>query len=118
VAGDADGRVITFSKNVLPPKLAYTTLPAITGTAKVGSLLSAWMGGWTGPPPILFAFHWQRCSSTGCVNIRHATQADYVPVTADRGKALRVIVWASEDGNPPQAGRGPSAKSPKTAPIA
>jgi hypothetical protein len=73
-----------------------TSPPTISGTAKVGSALTANDGTWTNSPTS-FTYQWQRCASDGrgCGDITSATSKTYTPVTGDVGHALRVVVTAT-----------------------
>ena len=75
-------------------KPANTSLPTVSGAAKVGQKLSASPGVWTGTTPIHYAYQWQRCKP-GCVNIAGASASSYTPAGADQGTKLRVIVTGS-----------------------
>lgn len=74
-----------------PAAPANTALPAITGTARVGQVLTVSDGTWTGNPPATFAYQWQR----GTTNISGATSKTYTLVTADAGQTVRAIVTAT-----------------------
>jgi hypothetical protein len=73
-----------------------TTAPAVTGTAKVGSTLTADHGTWSGAPTA-YTYQWQRCTSDGatCGDLTGATDQTYKPVTGDVGHTLRVVVTAA-----------------------
>jgi ELWxxDGT repeat protein len=82
--------------------------PTITGTAKVGKVLTGARGSWTGVPLAITSGQWYRCtksgittpttsSLTGCVAISGATKATYKAVTADKGKYLRLRVKAQNE---------------------
>ena len=78
-----------------------TAEPRITGTASVGSTLSASTGNWSGSPTS-FAFQWVRCPESGgrsdgsdCASIGGATTAKYVVAAADVDHRLRVRVTAA-----------------------
>ncbi|BCW49595.1 hypothetical protein StoSoilB13_19370 [Arthrobacter sp. StoSoilB13] len=75
------------------PALAPAPVPTITGTAKVGSTLTAVPGVW-GPAPVTLAYQWK---ANGLV-ITGATAATYVPVTGDVGKTITVTVTGSKIG--------------------
>jgi hypothetical protein len=74
---------------------ANSKAPAISGSAIVGSTLSANVGTWVGNTPITYAYKWQRCDSAGnaCKDLQ-ASGASYSVVKGDLGKTLRVKVTA------------------------
>jgi lysophospholipase L1-like esterase len=74
-----------------PVAPANTVLPAITGSANVGSILSASSGTWTGTATITYAYQWQRSGG----NISGATANSYTLVTADIGASITVVVTAT-----------------------
>jgi len=70
--------------------------PDVTGTAKVGSRLTAQAGRWSGTPPLSYAFAWQRCTAAGrCTQIAGAVNQTYVATNDDVGYRLRAIVTVS-----------------------
>lgn len=73
---------------------ANSALPAISGTAKEGQLLSASTGTWTGTAPITYAYQWQQCSPS-CTNISGATASTYRLVAAQVGKTIKAVVTAT-----------------------
>src|SRR5581483_5255263 len=80
----------------------YTeTLPTISGTAAVGSQLTAASapGSWSGVTPPL-AYQWRRCDAdgSGCVSIGGATSSTYTPGAVDQGSTLRVAVTGTNAG--------------------
>jgi hypothetical protein len=85
---------------------ANTAEPRISGSATVGSTLSASQGSWTGAPTS-FAYQWVRCPRSGgqpngsdCAVIGGATTTSYVVSTADVDRRLRVRVTAANaDGS-------------------
>ena len=86
-----------------PP--ANTALPGVpTGTQKVGAVLTAQNGSWSGFPVPTFTYQWERCNSGGvsCSDIGSATGSTYTLVSADGGQTIRVEVTAS-NGVPPSA---------------
>jgi hypothetical protein len=99
-----------------------TTLPVISGTARVDSPLNANTGTWTAPAatPLNFATQWFRCpqgsvGTADCEPIAGATRAAHVPTPADVGKQLRAKVTATLQA----AGRGSaSVFSAPTAAVA
>ena len=80
--------------------------PVVTGTARVGSTLTATQGGWSNNPTS-FAFQWVRCPTSGgnptgsdCAAIGGATTTAYLVSAADVGRRLRVRVTATNaDGS-------------------
>jgi subtilisin family serine protease/fibronectin type 3 domain-containing protein len=78
-----------------------TAAPTITGTAKVGQMLTASTGTWT-ESPTSYAYQWQRCDTTGtiCLPIENATARTYTVSSADIGSTLLVAVSASNANGP------------------
>ena len=76
---------------------ANTALPAITGTAKEGQLLSALTGTWTGSATITYTYQWQTCTASGasCTAISAATLSTYRLASSDVGKTVRAVVTAT-----------------------
>ncbi|MCU1532138.1 MAG: hypothetical protein JWO49_1709, partial [Arthrobacter sp.] len=74
--------------------LALTApVPGITGTAKVGSTLTAKAGIW-GPAPVTLTYRWK----ANGLSIAGATAATYKPVAAHAGKKLTVTVTGTKTG--------------------
>jgi hypothetical protein len=112
-------------------KPSSTAEPRITGSAAVGSTLSASTGSWTGQPSS-FAYQWLRCPEGGgrpdgsdCAAIGGATTATYVVAAGDVDHRIRVRVTATNaDGSQtvasnatgrvrqPDAGRPVNAAAP------
>jgi len=67
--------------------------PTITGTAHVGSTLTAVVGNWQ-PAPVTIAIQWYRNGQ----KISGATHTGYVVTTSDRGAKLSVAVTGTEPG--------------------
>ena len=87
----SNGLVITAAV-IAPP--ANTVLPAVTGNAQVGSLLSCTQGTWTGQAPITYVYQWK----ADTVNIAGATNATYTTLAGDVGKTITCRVTASNVG--------------------
>jgi hypothetical protein len=84
-----------------------TSLPAIAGSARDGSVLTASKGRWSGSPTS-FAYQWQRCDTLGggCVPIAGANSFRYTVGSGDVGRRLRVVVTATNaDGSGSAASR-------------
>jgi hypothetical protein len=75
------------------------TEPSISGTARVGSTLTANRGQWSGDQPITYAYVWLRCSARGdnCSEIPGANNTAYEVRDADAGRTVRVRVIARND---------------------
>jgi hypothetical protein len=70
-----------------------TAVPTISGTAQVGSTLTATTGTWTNSPTS-YTYQWQRAGT----DISAATSSTYSPVSADVGHTLDVGVTAHNTG--------------------
>lgn len=70
---------------------ANTVLPAISGTAEIGQLLTASTGTWTGTAPITYAYQWKR----GGVDIGGATASTYTLTVSDSNATITVTVTAT-----------------------
>jgi len=95
----AGGIVGSASAAGSPP--SNTGLPAISGTARDGSILTASKGSWTGAPTS-YAYQWERCDTLGgnCGPIAGANSFRYTLGSADVGHRLRVVVTATNaDGS-------------------
>jgi len=101
-ATNADGSASAQSEQTTPvaalisssgPK--NTSPPTITGTPKVGQVLTANDGTWTGNPTA-YTYAWQRCDAdiASCSNIVGAIAKTYTVRLADLGYRLRVAVTA------------------------
>jgi hypothetical protein len=67
--------------------------PTVTGTAKVGSTLTANSGVW-GPAPVTLRYQWYQSG----VAVTGANAATYQPTTTDVAKTLTVKVTGSKPG--------------------
>jgi hypothetical protein len=74
-----------------------TTLPLISGPARVGQRLQATTGTWTGVATRSYAYQWVRCNTDGlaCAGISGATGQSYGVGRADLGLSLRATVTAT-----------------------
>ena len=114
-ASNPDGSVIAWSGPtgpIGPTPPINTTLPLITGTARVGAALSATSGTFS-PADASLAYQWQRgTTAAGFTDITGANASGYTLVAADAGVTVRVKVTATNvDGSA-------TATSAPTAPIA
>ena len=108
VQTDAAGAGQEYAWMQAPAAPASVAAPAITGTAKVGKVLTGARGSWSGVPSAITSAQWYRCtksdtttptssSLSGCTAISGATKATYKAVTADKGKYLRLRVKAQNE---------------------
>ncbi len=67
-----------------------TPTPTVSGTARVGSVLTAVPGSWS--PSASFTYAWKRGATVV------GTSSTYTPTSADRGSALTVTVTGSASG--------------------
>lgn len=95
-----------------PPR--NTSLPAISGTTRVGETLTASPGTWRGDRPMSFSYQWVRCSRavSNCANVAGATGNRYTLTSRDLGRRLIVSVTARN------AAGGASAQSRATSAVA
>ena len=72
-------------------------VPTVSGTLRVGNMLTAGTGTWTGSEPLEFSYQWLRCNATGnsCLPISAATEAMYMLTPVDFGSTIRVVVTAT-----------------------
>lgn len=95
---------------------SWTELPAVSGTAEVGQMLSATTGSWT-HEPTSFAYQWERCpAESGCMPINDATGPTYTVTEADIGDRITVAVSASNEfgGSVPVEAQSTAAVPPLT----
>jgi len=79
---------------VVPQNLA---VPTVSGTLRVGNILTAGTGTWMGSEPLEFSYQWLRCDARGnsCDRIFAATEARYTLTPVDFGSTIRVVVTAT-----------------------
>ena len=96
-AGTSYGYDYTFSTLAAPP--SNTVAPQISGTARQGQSLSVSLGSWSAVVNS-YSFQWQRSADGGASwsDIAGASTANYVPLSADIGDAVRAKVTASNQG--------------------
>jgi hypothetical protein len=74
--------------------IAAVSQPSVSGTAKVGSLLSSSPGTWSGTPAPTFAYQWLRDGAA----ISGATASTYVVKATDAGRTVALRVTATRAG--------------------
>jgi hypothetical protein len=102
------------SELVAPAPPRSVVAPGVPGGERqVGKTLTADDGQWAGTRPMTFTYAWQRCAGAtgGCTAIAGATARSYELATADAGRMIRVLVSASNGGEPV----GPVASARTTA---
>jgi uncharacterized repeat protein (TIGR02543 family) len=87
-----------------------TVKPTVSGTAKVGKILTANKGTWTGAPTPKHSYQWYSCStemksaaptiSTKCKLISGATKSTFKLASAQKGKWVTVLVTGTSTGTP------------------
>jgi hypothetical protein len=94
------------------------TPPTISGTATVGSLLTASSGSWNGTTPINYSYQFRRCGPNGgsCSSISGANRSTYTLKSADRGSTVRVRVTAKNADGSAQVESAPTAVIAAAAP--
>jgi hypothetical protein len=88
-----------------PPE--NTKAPQVTGTAKVGSLLTADPGTWIDVRS--YRYRWWRCVGTTCAYVDGATSPTFLLRAGDAGATFRVVVTASNPGGASTAHSDPTA---------
>lgn len=92
---------------VSPPAAPVNnTLPAISGTARVGLILTAWPGIWD--PTGDLTYQWQ-VNSGSWANIAGATGQTYTPIVGQVGNPLRVVVTGTNGTGSASATSAPTA---------
>ena len=120
-ASNASGSVAQHSYGVrVPPPPLSTVRPQISGSFRVGSVVSATTGEWENSPTG-YAYAWQRCATNNslasCSPIAGATQATYVLTAADDGYWVRVVVTASNSGGSGSRYSLPSVQVKRLLPV-
>jgi hypothetical protein len=94
-----------------------TSPPTISGTPKVGQVLTASTGSWSGNPTS-FAYQWQDCNvdAVVCTNISGANAKAYSLRLSDLGFRIRVVVTARNDKGSGTATSAPTAVVAPTTP--
>ena len=88
-------------------RVGVTASETVASTAQQGDTLTTTNGSWSNSPTS-FSYQWQQCSSS-CTNITGATTSSYVLQSSDVGKAVDVIVTATNAGGSTAAQASPTA---------
>jgi PASTA domain len=78
-----------------PP--SNTSSPVVEGEGRLGAILVAAPGAWSGTAPISYAYQWQTCDATGtaCSNILGQTGQVMRVTSVETGDLFRVVVTAT-----------------------
>lgn len=87
-----------YTDEVLQAAPVNTDLPTVTGTARIGEVLTGTDGTWTGEDTIVR--QWERANpdGSGAADIAGEQDTTYTLAEADVGKKVRLIVSATNDG--------------------
>jgi hypothetical protein len=110
----ADYKTAVAGGTTAPPTAPVdNTPPSISGTANVGSMLTAGTGTWSNGPTG-YAYQWQDCNSSGagCANISGATSSSYAVASGDAGHTIMVNVTATNAGGSASATSSPTGVVP------
>jgi hypothetical protein len=102
---------VTDTAGVVPIPALTSAAPDVSGTAQLGSALTATRVTFSGNPGT-YAYQWRRCNPIGCLDIPGATSLTYLPTAADVGYALQIVESATNS-----EGTSAPAQSPTTAVI-
>lgn len=105
---DDTTETVTLEVQILAGEVAApanTAVPTITGTARVGQVLTAGDGTWTGNPAPTFTYAWFR----GTTAISGATSKTYTLVAADAGSTVKVRVTGTNSEGTADAESAPTA---------
>jgi hypothetical protein len=92
----SDDSAIVADYSAMAAAPVNTVAPSISGSAAVGSTLTASPGTWSGSP-LIYGYQWKQCDSAGssCTPISGATASTYTVVSGDSGQTLAVAVTAT-----------------------
>jgi hypothetical protein len=113
--GDWGAFVLAWTRTNPPPEPpTNSAIPTIAGTPKVGQMLTAAPGTWSGTAPITFGYQWQSCDRAGasCVAVAGQTTSRYLISSSDTGSTFRVVVTASNVAGSASATSAPTAVVP------
>lgn len=116
--GTKAGYALVLKESAQTAAVALQTLttmpvPTITGTARVGSVLTANPGTWA-PAPVGLSYQWKRNGT----NIQGATAPTYLLTAEDQGRTITVSVIGSKVGFTQSAAKVSAATATVAAPPA
>jgi hypothetical protein len=93
---------------------ALVSPPRVNGVARVGLLIDAASGAWSGVPPIQYAYQWQQCDAAGanCRDLPGELGIVFEVGRAHVGSRLRVVVTATNVDGSVSAASEPTAVVP------
>lgn len=83
-----------FTSNVVSNAPVCSVLPAISGTANVGEILTVTSGTWSGSPTISYQWQWAHIRA----NIHNANTNTYTIANEDLGQSVTCMVTATSSG--------------------
>ena len=118
VASNAAGSDYAYSEGTAAVRSrgpALVAPPRINGVARVGLLLDAASGAWSGAQPIQYAYQWQQCDAAGanCRDLPGEIGIVFEVGPANVGSTLRVVVTATNVDGSVSATSDPTAIVPK-----
>ncbi len=87
-----------------------SAIPTISGTASVGSTLTASTGTWSDTPTVTYQWQNSTTSNGNYSDIPFATSSTYVPKSESLGKFVRVSVTATDVGGITTASSAPTSE--------
>jgi len=108
-ASSATGRSQQKPTNTVEPSILYVY------PIKVGTVLNAEKGKWTGLAPISYAYQWLRCDDNGqaCTNLANQIGTTYTTTGADANHTIRLDVTASNNDGKTTVRTNATAEIPK-----
>jgi len=117
--GGSGSATSAASAVVTVPAPSNTAVPALSGSAQSGQVLTTTNGSWAGSPTS-YLYGWEDCNSSGsdCVDISGAAAGSYTLTSSDVGHTIRSVVTASNAGGASSASSAASAVVTSPAPSA
>ncbi|HEY5430937.1 MAG TPA: Ig-like domain repeat protein [Solirubrobacteraceae bacterium] len=106
-----------LSSNVLGPVTGNTAVPAVTGIAQEGQVLTLTKGKWAGSPAPNVADQWDSCSAGSCRPVGVLNSTTYIPGPTDVGRTIQVAETATYAGSPAPVQTVTSAPVGPVAPL-
>ena len=118
IASNAAGSDYAFSEGTAPVRSrgpALVSPPRVNGVARVGLLIDAASGAWSGMQPIQYGYQWQQCDAAGanCRDLPNEIGIVFEVGRAHVGSRLRVVVTATNVDGSVSATSEPTAVVPK-----